>query len=33
MKMIVFRSRRRLARRIREAMALTPQRVAPELVA
>ena len=33
MKMIVFRSRRRLARRIREAMGCVPQRVAPERVA
>jgi RNA polymerase sigma factor (sigma-70 family) len=33
MKMIVFRSRRRLARRIREAMGAAPARVAPELVA
>jgi len=33
MKMIVFRSRRRLARRMREAMACATHRVAPELVA
>ena len=33
MKMIVFRSRKRLARRIREAMTGTPVRLASELVA